>query len=373
MHDVSFCLMLNYISVSFEQLSPDLHVTRTKPVSNWAPTFMLPETSQSATEPRPSCYPNQASQQLSPDLHVTRSKPVSNWAPTFMLPEPSQSATEPRPSCYPNQASQQLSPDLHVTRTKPVSNWAPTFMLPEPNQSATEPRPSCYPNQASQQLSPDLHVTRTKPVSNWAPTFMLPEPSQSATEPRPSCYSNQASQQLSPDLHVTRTKPVSSWAPTFMLPEPSQSATEPCHEVMVPFVLRKLILQTGMRSRPMGLDVWILVGPFIYFRTLCVRTAKALASLRGCAGSPEPTLDEYVISTIIPWAGSFSLEMIEFYYCEKEPSVQTISVWSNLYLYFYEQHIQFSLILFYEFKTVFQVKYKQFSIARKTFFTSSGK
>ena len=31
--------------------------------------------------------------------------------------------------------------------------------------------------------------------------------------------------------------------------------TEPCHEVMVLFVLRKLILQTRMRSHPVGLDV----------------------------------------------------------------------------------------------------------------------
>ena len=30
---------------------------------------------------------------------------------------------------------------------------------------------------------------------------------------------------------------------------------EPCHEIMVLFVLRKLILQTGMRSHHMGLDV----------------------------------------------------------------------------------------------------------------------
>ena len=53
---------------------------------------------------------------------------------------------------------------------------------------------------------------------------------------------------------------------------------EPAHEIMALFVLRKLILQTSMRSHPMGLDVWFLVVPFVYFHTLCVRTAKALAS-----------------------------------------------------------------------------------------------
>ena len=77
------------------------------------------------------------------------------------------------------------------------------------------------------------------------------------------------------------------------------------YKIMVRFVLRKLILQTHMRSHPVGLDVWISVGPFVYFHTSCVRTAKALARLRGCAGSPEPSLFAYVISTIIAWAGSF--------------------------------------------------------------------
>ena len=54
-----------------------------------------------------------------------------------------------------------------------------------------------------------------------------------------------------------------------------------------------------MRSHPVRLDVWLLVGHFVYFHTLCVRTAKALARLRGCAGWPEPSLVTYVISTII--------------------------------------------------------------------------
>ena len=75
---------------------------------------------------------------------------------------------------------------------------------------------------------------------------------------------------------------------------------EPSHEIMVLFVLSKLILQTRMRSHPMG----FVVGPFVYFHTSCVRTAKTLAKLRRCTGSPEPSLVEYVISTIISWAGS---------------------------------------------------------------------
>ena len=76
------------------------------------------------------------------------------------------------------------------------------------------------------------------------------------------------------------------------------------HEIMVLFVFRKLIFQMRTGSHPMGLDVWFLVVPFVYFHTSCVRTSKALARLRGCAGSPEPLLVAYVISTIISCAGS---------------------------------------------------------------------
>ena len=88
---------------------------------------------------------------------------------------------------------------------------------------------------------------------------------------------------------------------------------------MVLFVFCKLILQTRMRSQPMGLDVWCLVGPFVYFKTLCVRTAKALARLHRCAGLPEPLLVAYVISTIISWAGSYGLKSdllrLVLYFC----------------------------------------------------------
>ena len=38
---------------------------------------------------------------------------------------------------------------------------------------------------------------------------------------------------------------------------------EPSHEIMANFVLRKLILQTRMRSHPVWLDVWFFVGPFV--------------------------------------------------------------------------------------------------------------
>ena len=66
-----------------------------------------------------------------------------------------------------------------------------------------------------------------------------------------------------------------------------KGANEPVHEIIV---LHKLILQTSMRSHPMGLDVWFLVRPFVYFHNSCEWTAKALVA--------------NMISTIISWAGS---------------------------------------------------------------------
>ena len=92
---------------------------------------------------------------------------------------------------------------------------------------------------------------------------------------------------------------------------------KPGHEIMVLFVLHRLILQT--RSHPVGIDVWFSVGPFVYFHTLCVRTANALARLRGCAGSPGPSLVAYVISTIISSACSFG-----------KISLDTKMVWPNI-------------------------------------------
>ena len=91
-----------------------------------------------------------------------------------------------------------------------------------------------------------------------------------------------------------------------ILRRPIISPFDPAHEIMALFILRQLILQTCMGSHLVGLDVWCLIGPFVCFHTSCVRTAKALARLRGCAGSPEPSLVAYVIITIISWASSFA-------------------------------------------------------------------
>ena len=84
---------------------------------------------------------------------------------------------------------------------------------------------------------------------------------------------------------------------------------EPTHEILALFVLRKFILQIRMRSHPVRLDVWFLAWLFICFHSSWVQTAKALARLRGCAGSPESWLVAYVTSTIISSVGSYSNHM----------------------------------------------------------------
>ena len=72
--------------------------------------------------------------------------------------------------------------------------------------------------------------------------------------------------------------------------ETFNSDNKPSHEIMVLFILSKLIHQMRMRSHPVRLDGCFLVGPIVYFHTSCVWTAKALARLRRCVGSPEPSL-----------------------------------------------------------------------------------
>ena len=84
----------------------------------------------------------------------------------------------------------------------------------------------------------------------------------------------------------------------------SNTIIQSAYEIMALIALLKHNHQTCMRSSPLGLHVWFLVRPFVYFHTLCVRTAKALVRLRIRAVSPEPSLFAYAISTIISWAAA---------------------------------------------------------------------
>ena len=68
-----------------------------------------------------------------------------------------------------------------------------------------------------------------------------------------------------------------------------------------------------------------------------MRTAKAVARLRGCAGSPEPSLFAYVISTIISCAGSNNvlneaIEILCFYKGLLSHDFHQIILHPNIYL-----------------------------------------
>ena len=78
---------------------------------------------------------------------------------------------------------------------------------------------------------------------------------------------------------------------------------EPAHETTALFVLCKFTPQPRTHSYQVRTDVRPLVGSHVYFHISCVRTARAPAKLCGCAGSPEPPLVAYVISTIISRVG----------------------------------------------------------------------
>ena len=70
---------------------------------------------------------------------------------------------------------------------------------------------------------------------------------------------------------------------------------------MALFVLRKLILHTRMRSYRMWLDVWFLVGHFVYFHTSCVRTGSG----RSFAGR---LCDKYHnLMSCLSWFGTYFL------------------------------------------------------------------
>ena len=58
-----------------------------------------------------------------------------------------------------------------------------------------------------------------------------------------------------------------------------------------------------MPSHSEGPGIWLSVWKFLLTHCLYERAAKVLARLRGCAGSPEPSLLAYAISTKFAWRG----------------------------------------------------------------------
>ena len=58
-----------------------------------------------------------------------------------------------------------------------------------------------------------------------------------------------------------------------------------------------------MSSHSEGPGIWFSVWRFLLIHCLYERAAKVLARLRGCAGSPEPSLLAWAISTKFAWRG----------------------------------------------------------------------
>ena len=68
--------------------------------------------------------------------------------------------------------------------------------------------------------------------------------------------------------------------------------------------------QLRMPSHSEGPGIWFSVWRFLLIHCLYERAAKVLARLRGCAGSPEPSLLAYAISTKFAWRGPYNLSSI---------------------------------------------------------------
>ena len=76
------------------------------------------------------------------------------------------------------------------------------------------------------------------------------------------------------------------------------------HEKRDLMVFWFVVPQMRMRSPLFGVQTCIFASSFHKVSTTCLRTAKAQARLHLCAGSPEPLLVAYVISTFFSCAGS---------------------------------------------------------------------
>ena len=63
--------------------------------------------------------------------------------------------------------------------------------------------------------------------------------------------------------------------------------------------------QLRMPSHSEGPGIWLSVWRFLLTHCLYERAAKVLVRLRGCTGSPEPSLLAYAISTKFAWRRPF--------------------------------------------------------------------
>ena len=69
--------------------------------------------------------------------------------------------------------------------------------------------------------------------------------------------------------------------------------------------------QLRMPSFSEGPGIRLSVWRFLLIHCLYERAAKILARLRGCAGSPEPSLLAYAISTKFAWRGTYETPCVK--------------------------------------------------------------
>ena len=76
----------------------------------------------------------------------------------------------------------------------------------------------------------------------------------------------------------------------------------------------------GSNSVPLACQapgIWLSAWRFLLTHCLDERAAEVLARLRGCAGSPEPSLLAWAISTKFAWRGPFSISQSSWLFQEK--------------------------------------------------------
>ena len=115
---------------------------------------------------------------------------------------------------------------------------------------------------------------------------------------------------------------------------------------MALFVLCKPILQTRMRSHPVGLDVRFWSDPLsTSILHMCEQgrlwrdCTDAQAHLSGCSGSPECLLVANVINTIISWAGSNE----QFY--RKLQQMPLNTTWKKALCFNIQVHLQITVLI----------------------------
>ena len=98
--------------------------------------------------------------------------------------------------------------------------------------------------------------------------------------------------------------------------------------------------QLRMPGHSVGPGIWLSVWRFLLTHCLYERAAEVLARLRGCAGSPEPSLLAYAISTKFAWRGpiqQYSLQVsgipsLALLVCimHEEPNLITCCVYTSV-------------------------------------------